>query len=69
MRKEKINLDMSGLKLFSDSPDAGDPDCLCSACGEVIPDNESEPGPIRLWPGGDKEYRLHGQCYEKRMKK
>lgn len=46
---------------FLDSPDAGDPDCFCSRCGEVI--EERCAPPIRALPaGGRYEYRFHPHC-------
>jgi hypothetical protein len=45
------------LTAFDDSPETGDPACLCSYCGEVIGEEES---PLRMWPpDGRSEYRLH----------
>ena len=47
-------------RVFTNSPDAGDPDCLCSRCGLVI---EDCCGPVRAWPeDGSKEYRYHAHC-------
>jgi hypothetical protein len=47
-------------RMFMDSPDAGDPKCLCSRCGLVIPDGI---GIIRAWPEiGEGEYRYHPSC-------
>lgn len=55
---------MSAILWFDDSPDAGDPACICSACNEVIPETEIV---IRLrmlnWDG-DKEARFHLECWE-----
>lgn len=43
---------------FYDSPDAGDPACLCSRCGKVI-----DEAPIRAFPeNGEYEYRYHPAC-------
>ncbi len=50
------------LKWFKDSPDTGDPACLCSYCAKVI---EEDDDPIRAWRGKDKdteELRLHIAC-------
>jgi hypothetical protein len=48
------------LTWFKDSPDPGDPACLCSWCGTVIGEGEL---PIRAWRSGDKsELRLHIEC-------
>ena len=53
-------------KLFTDSPDTGDIDCLCSRCGKQI--NESE-CPLRCWPTDqttgqpdNSEYRFCEKC-------
>lgn len=34
-------------KYFYDSPDTGMPECLCSRCNKVIPEDDV---PIRAWP-------------------
>ncbi len=52
------------LKWFRDSPDTGDPACVCSYCGEVITDEGEIP--LRIFretpkPGGE-EIRLHIYC-------
>jgi hypothetical protein len=53
------------LTLFTDSPDTGDPECLCSYCSELI---EEDDMPIRFFvPESEKyphgaEYRLHEKC-------
>jgi hypothetical protein len=45
---------------FSDSPDAGDPGCLCSRCGLPIIEDD---GPVRAWPDDESyEYRFHPAC-------
>ena len=57
---------MSGfIHWFTDSPDEGEPDCLCSYCLEVIEDNEENDGPaIRMWRGGTaEEARFHDKCF------
>ena len=46
---------------FSDSPDVGDPDCLCSRCGLVI--GEDNGHPIRAWTD-EREWRYHDSCLE-----
>ncbi len=57
-------------RLFFDSPDAGEPTCVCSRCCQRISDREV---PVRivvkmrrsvLDPGGDRmgEYRYHARC-------
>ena len=49
-------------KLFQNSPDAGEPECICSRCGEVIDEEEI---PIRAFVddfrGG--KYRYHPHCF------
>lgn len=53
------------LTLFSDSPDAGDPECVCSLCGAIIEEDEF---PLRIFLKDDEkypdgaEYRLHQDC-------
>jgi len=48
---------------FPDSPDVGEPDCLCSRCGEMIADVA-----IRAWSVhedtnvAEVEYRYHPAC-------
>jgi hypothetical protein len=45
---------------FEDSPDEGDPGCLCSRCGEPIGEDETA---IRASPkDGRFEYRFHPAC-------
>jgi hypothetical protein len=38
------------IKWFRDSPDAGDPRCICSVCGKQIGEEEC---PIRFFNQGD----------------
>ncbi len=45
-------------RAFTTSPDAGDPECLCSRCGKPIGEDEV---PIRAW-NGNLEYRYHQAC-------
>jgi len=40
-------------KVFFDSPDTGHPECLCSRCGKLIPENEMA---IRAWPSEPGDY-------------
>ncbi len=53
---------------FTNSPDAGDPACLCSRCKQPITEEDAEKAlPIRVWPdegrGGEyREYRYHPWC-------
>jgi hypothetical protein len=49
-------------RLFPDSPDAGEADCLCSRCGKVI--GEGVGVPIRAFvdDGRGGEYRYHPVC-------
>jgi len=57
-------------KLFSDSPYAGELECICSRCAEIIQDDEV---PIRMWTQNEKgevdensqEYRFCERCQEK----
>lgn len=46
------------LKTFDESPDAGDPHCVCSYCDCRIDEDET---PYRCWSEG-KEIRLHERC-------
>ncbi len=49
------------LTWFSDSPDTGDPACICSYCKEVIEDEGELP--LRLWgENSNLELRLHMHC-------
>ncbi len=46
--------------LFSDSPDVGEPTCVCSRCNQPIGEDEV---PIRAFlPDGTGEYRYHADC-------
>jgi len=48
------------LGWFDDSPDAGDPACICSYCGRVIDEDQV---PLRIWSqAGKKEARLCEGC-------
>lgn len=58
-------------KVFTASPNAGDPDCICSRCSNVIPQEQSPF--LRCWPGpgdlgydpsvpGGTEYRFCWNC-------
>lgn len=45
---------------FTDSPDAGNPTCICSRCAAPIPAGFI---PVRVWPDGmDIEFRFCEQC-------
>lgn len=46
--------------IFSDSPDAGNPACICSRCGQKISDVPV--GIILAWPDEGGEYRFHPEC-------
>ncbi len=46
-------------RLFTDSPDAGDPECHCSRCQKLIGEEEV---PIRMLVDGKYEYRYHARC-------
>ncbi len=49
------------LKFWLDSPEAGDPRCLCSYCEEVI----KEAPLIRFFDrGNNSEMRLHLECFQ-----
>lgn len=48
---------------FRDSPDAGLPECICSLCGLVIPEEDV---PVRVTNRADNwELRFHWDCYVK----
>lgn len=47
-------------QVFTSSPFPGDPDCICSRCGELIHEGDD---PIRAWPeNAKKEWRYHPAC-------
>jgi hypothetical protein len=51
---------LPGDRIFTDSPDSGDPACLCSRCGKTI---EGNIVPIRVTdPLGVTERRYHPAC-------
>ena len=53
---------MNTITWFRDSPDAGDPRCLCSWCGERI--GEDEAPVIRMFDSdANTEARFHRGCY------
>lgn len=58
-----LTVPLESLVWYDDSPDAGDPACRCSSCGEPIPDGVM---PIRLYRdlGNDRvlEARFHDVC-------
>jgi len=66
--KLNLNIGCDELAWFETSPDAGDPDCICSYCGFVIPEGEV---PIRLshdchqedCAQKNREARLHQDCF------
>lgn len=62
MTKEKL----VALRVFTDSPDAGESDCLCSKCYQVIGEDDV---PIRFWPDppDTRELRFHQACFEKEL--
>jgi len=70
-REDSIRL--QGIRFFTDSPDAGDPACVCSYCGERIeeqedpceddPPNDYEGEPIRMWNQENLEARFHLRCF------
>jgi hypothetical protein len=48
------------LAWFDDSPDTGDPSCICSYCGRLIDEDQL---PLRMFgEGGKKEARLCEDC-------
>lgn len=48
------------IRFFRDSPDAGDPSCLCSWCGLRISEDEA---PIfRTFTDTNEEARFHRAC-------
>lgn len=50
------------IQWFSDSPDAGDPACICSWCGQVIEDDDNIP--FRLFrEENNTEARFHKDCF------
>jgi hypothetical protein len=49
-----------GDRVFTDSPDAGSPACLCSRCGGLIREDDM---PVRAWEEhADRERRYHPAC-------
>lgn len=48
------------IKWFRDSPDAGDPNCICSLCGEVI-----DGVAVRFSDDLGREARFHLLCVSK----
>ena len=55
------NLPLPGDIFFFHSPDAGQPDCLCSRCGKKIEEWQSPC--FRMFAKLDKtEYRYHWGC-------
>lgn len=49
------------LKCFNDSPDAGDPACICSKCEQQIAEDIV---PVRIFPEqGNIEVRMHPDCF------
>lgn len=58
-------------KVFYNSPDAGDPDCLCSRCLKLITEEQV---PVRSWPQSgnpdtiqdeaESEYRYCDHCQQ-----
>lgn len=47
---------------FTDSPDCGDPACICSACGELIAEKDAPA--IRVFNDQNQEARFHMRCAE-----
>lgn len=52
------------IKWFSDSPEAGDPDCICSWCSELISELDF---PLRLFADDNTEARMHPRCWNEAM--
>ena len=71
--REKATPEIAELRSFDDSPDAGDPRCLCSYCGERIEDRPEDLDewqdddyhgqPIRMWNKQNREWRFHPRCF------
>lgn len=55
----KMRKPLSECIRFDDSPDAGDPACVCSACRLAIPASDV---PFVRCTEGDKELRFHRGC-------
>ena len=68
-REERLQIQCDQLAWFETSPNAGDPDCICSYCSFVILEGEI---PIRLFHQckrsecelENKEARLHQACFK-----
>lgn len=61
---EAMGLDITGateLRWFDDSPNAGDPLCICSYCECLI---EEAAVPIRFFGEDKREQRLHADCFQ-----
>lgn len=53
---------VAAIGWFYDSPDAGDPACVCSFCGLVITVEDAPP--VRMWdPDERMEARFHMGCW------
>jgi hypothetical protein len=50
------------IRWFADSPDAGEPNCLCSLCGKLIEEDDSPIRCVVVYPE-DREARFHFACY------
>jgi len=44
MTKMTISMNTSGLRWFDTSPPAGDPECICSHCDQIIPEKTPQAG-------------------------
>ncbi len=54
---------VAAIGWFYDSPDAGDPACVCSFCGLLI--KEEDAPAIRMWdPDERMEARFHIECWQ-----
>lgn len=56
---------LPGDQIFSDSPDVGTPECICSGCKEKIGEGDI---PFRIWPSDTREYRFCEKCTKERTK-
>jgi hypothetical protein len=54
------DLNPDEFPFYDTSPDAGDPDCICSYCGFGIPEDDEI---FRLFLG-NSEARFHNACFK-----
>lgn len=65
-RENILNINCDELAWFKTSPEAGDPDCICSYCGFVIwewPIRFSHSCELEDCDYQNKEARLHLACF------